>query len=175
MRVLFVAWTENILMNLAALNPGLEFRAIFTDEVEVARKNLAATNFPPDLIYPLYDLKECVKDFHYDYIICAENPWKHDFEEVLTSYDVPKEKIFSFDASLGNFMIERSLRYFKEHVAEFDMFATGISCTEVGLDVTQFKRKLFNFARSSQDLYYNFQTAKFAVSCGGGIVRLVTR
>ena len=45
------------------------------------------------------------------------------------------------------------------------MFATGISCTEVGLDVTRFKRKLFNFARSSQDLYYNFQTAKFALSC----------
>lgn len=167
MRVLFVGWTENILITLLALNPCLEFRAIITDEVEVARKFLEPIDFPPNLIYPLCDLKDCVKDFYYDYIICAEKPWKNDFADVITAYDVPKEKILSFNASPGNFMIERSLRYFKEHAAEFDMFATGISYTEVGLDVTRFKRKLFNFARSSQDLYYNFQTAKFAVSCGG--------
>ena len=110
MRVLFVAWTENILMSLTALNPRLEVRAIVTDEVEVARKTLAAINFPPKLIYPLYDLKECVKDFYYDYIICAENPWRYDFQDVLTTYDVPKDKILSFNASADNFMIERSLR-----------------------------------------------------------------
>ena len=165
MRVLIVSWTKNLLMNLAALNPGLEVSAIITDEVEVARKFLEPIDFPPNLIYPLCDLKDCVKDFYYDYIICAENPWKNDFGDVLTAYDVPKEKIISFNASPGNFMIERSLRYFKEHAAEFDMFATGISYTQDGLDVTRFKRKLFNFARSSQDLYYNFQTAKFALSC----------
>ena len=45
------------------------------------------------------------------------------------------------------------------------MFATGMSYAESNLDVTQFKYKLFNFARSSQDLYYNYQTAKFALSC----------
>ena len=88
----------------------------------------------------------------------------------VRDYGVPKDKILNCAPNVvNNFVMERSLRYFKEHVAEFDMFATGISYTECGLDVTRFKRKLFNFGRGSQDLYYNFQVAKHAVTYGGGI------
>ena len=80
-----------------------------------------------------------------------------------------QDKILTFYAlnSWDNFLLERSLRYFKEHAAEFEMFATGISYVEKCLDVTRFKRKLFNFGRGSQDLYYNFQVSKRAALYGG--------
>ena len=157
-----------LLEKLSTLNPELEYCAIVVDEVEQARKILEPTGFPKDLVYPLYELKECVENFYYDYVMCTEDGWGRDFLEMIQNYGMPKNKIFGlnfFDNQ--NFLVERTLRYFKEHVAEFDMFATGLSYAEVGLDVTRFKRKLFNFARSSQDLYYNFQVAKYVIAYGG--------
>ena len=170
MRVLLVTWTDQLLQKLQTLNPKLEYCAIIVDEVEPAKKILERVGLTKDLLYPLYDLKECVRDLHYDYVLCVENGWGRDFPKVLTDYGVPKDKLVGLNfLDNGNFFVERVLRYFKEHAAEFDMFATGISYTEVGLDITRFKKKLFNFARSSQDLYYNFQVAKHAVLWGGGI------
>ena len=168
MRVLLVTWSAQLFEKLSILNPALEYCAIVTDEVEPAKKILERVGLPKNLIYPLYDLKECVKDFYYDYVLCVESGWGRDFLKVVQEYDVPRNKIVGLNF-LGNdnFLIERSLRYFKEHAAEFEMFATGISYTEVGLDVTRFKKKLFNFGCGSQDLYYNLQVAKRAVLYGG--------
>ena len=173
MRILLVTWTDQLQQKLSILNPALDFCAIVVDEVEPAKEILKRVGLPATLLHPLYDLKECVSDFYYDYVLCVEQGWDGDFLKVIQDYDVPKNKRVGLNfLDNGNFLVERSLRYFKEHVAEFDMFATGMSYAETGLDVTRFKRKLFNFARSSQDLYYNFQTAKFAVSCGGGHSKL---
>lgn len=177
MRVLLVTWTEQLLQKLQILNPELEYCAIVVDEIEPAQKILAQVNLPKTLLHPLYDLKECVRDFYYDYILCVEGGWGiHDFSDKAQEYGVPKDKILNFCMlmSTHNFLLDRAFRYFKAHASEFDMFATGISYVEKCLDVTRFKRKLFNFGRGSQDLYYNFQTAKFVVSCGGG-AEFVTR
>ena len=165
-----MTWTNQLLQKLQILNPELEYCAIVVDEVEPAKKILERVGLSKDLLYPLYDLKECVRDLHYDYVLSVENSWGRDFPKVLTDYGVPKDKLVGLNfLDNNNFLVERVLRYFKEHAAEFDMFATGISYTEVGLDITRFKKKLFNFARSSQDLYYNFQVAKHVVLCGGGM------
>ncbi len=174
MRVLLVTWTDQLLQNLSILNPELEYCAIVTDEVELAKKNFERAGLRTDLIHPLYELKECVKNFYYDYVLCIENGWwQTSLSDALKDYDAPQEKILNFCALLftNNFLLERSFRYFKEHATEFEMFATGISYVEKCLDITKFKRKLFNFGRGSQDLYYNFQTAKFAISIkrGGGL------
>ena len=179
MRVLLVTWTDQLLQNLSILNSELEYCAIVTDEVEIAKKNFERANLRTDLLYSLYELKECVKNFYYDYILCVENGWwQTSLSDTLKDYDVPREKILNFCSLIftNNFLLERSLRYFKEHAAEFEMFATGISYVEKCLDVTKFKRKLFNFGRGSQDLYYNFQTAKFAIyHKRGGVLSLITR
>ena len=73
MRVLLVTWSEHLFEKLSTLNPELEYCAIVTDYVESSKKILERVGLPQNLIQPLYDLKECVKDFHYDYCICAEN------------------------------------------------------------------------------------------------------
>ena len=175
MRILLVTWSEQLLEKLSILNPELEYCAIVTDEVEPAKKILERVGLPKSLIYPLYDLKECVKDFYYDYVLCVENSWGRDFLKIVLEYNLPKNKIIGLNFFCNdNFLIERSLKYFEKHAAAFEMFATGLSYTEIGLDVTRFKKKLFNFARSSQDLYYNFQVAKRAVAYGG-MASFVTR
>ena len=171
MRILLVTWTDQLQQKLSILNPALDFCAIVVDEVEPAKEILKRVGLPATLLHPLYDLKECVSDFYYDYVLCVEN-WfdATNLSTTVRDYGVPKDKILNCAPNVvNNFVMERSLRYFKEHAAEFDMFATGISYTECGLDVTRFKRKLFNFGRGSQDLYYNFQVAKHAVTYGGGI------
>ncbi len=169
MRVLLVTWTDKLLDNLRILNPELECCAIVVDEVEPAKKILRQVGMTEELLHPLYELKECVKDFYYDYVLCVENTtWADDFLKIVEEFGVAKNKILGLNVSeQEDFFIERVLRYFKEHSAEFEMFATGMSYAEVGLDGTHFKRRLFNFARSSQDLYYNLQIAKFVVSCEG--------
>lgn len=169
MRVLLVTWTDQLLEKLSILNPELEYCAIVVDEVEPAKEILKRVGLPASLLHPMYELKECVNNFYYDYVLCVDNGWADDFLKVIQDYDVPKNKCVGLNfLDNSNFLVERSLRYFKEHASEFEMFATGMSYAEVGLDVTQFKRKLFNFARSSQDLYYNFQVAKYAVLYGVG-------
>lgn len=60
----------------------------------------------------------------------------------------------------GNFLTERALRYYENHRAEIEMFATGTSHAALGLDTSRLKYELLNFARPSQDLYYDYQIAK---------------
>ena len=172
MRALLVTWTEQLLAKLSVLNPELEYCAIVVDEVEPAKKVLERVGLPKDLLYPMYELKECVRDFYYDYVLCVENWFDATaLTEKVREYGAPKDKVLnSAPHAVNNFVLERSLRYFKAHATEFEMFATGISYVEAGLDVTRFKRKLFNFGRGSQDLYYNFRVAKQAVIYGGGII-----
>ena len=169
MRVLLVTWTDQLLQKLSMLNPELNYCAIVVDEVEPAKKILEQVGLPKNLLYPLYELKECVQNFYYDYILCSEHGWASELPKAVRELGVSKDKILGLNFIGGdNFLVERSLRYFKEHAEEFEIFATGISYTEVGLDVTRFKKKIFNFGHSSQDLYYNFQVAKRAVSYGVG-------
>ena len=73
MRVLLVTWTDQLLQKLSILSPELEYCAIVVDEVEPAKKILERVGLSPNLIHPLYDLKECVKDFYYDCVMCVEN------------------------------------------------------------------------------------------------------
>lgn len=169
MRVLLVTWTDQLLQKLSVLNPQLEYCAIVVDEVEPAKNILKRVGLPKELLYPLYELKECVRDFHFDYVLCVENGFDATaLAKEVREYGAPKDKVLNIAPNVvNNFVLERSLRYFREHATEFELFATGISYVEAGLDVTRFNRKLFNFGRGSQDLYYNFQVAKHAVACAG--------
>ena len=169
MRVLLVTWTEQLLQKLSILNPALEYCAIVVDDVEAAQKSFEKAGRSTDLLRPLYDLPECLRDFHYDYVLCVENGWwQIELVEEAKRCGAPPDKLLNFCSlnDVCNFLFERALRYFEEHAAEFEMIATGISYTEKCLDVTRFKRKLFNFGRGSQDLYYNLKTAERVVACG---------
>lgn len=148
------------------LNPELEYCAIVVDEPEQSKKNLA--DFPQlhEKIYPFYELKECIQNNNYDAVLfmCENSAW-YTIIEQLREYGVRSDKFINMHLSSAtkeqHFLLERNLRYYKEHAADFEMFATGGCYAALALDNTKFRHKLFNFGKGSQDLYYDYQTAKF--------------
>ena len=178
MRILLVTTTELLPFTLSkVLNPTLEYCAIVVDEPDIAKQIFK--NYPQitDLIHPLYELKECIENYCYDALI-----WNFNFNATWTMttnefkrYNLPKNKLVSFNNlnSLFNFQPKRCLQYYKFHSSEFDMFGTGISYSELGIIPELFspRHNLFNFARASQDLYYDYKIAQFVfnqTSTGGG-------
>ena len=177
MRVLLVTWIDNLAEKLAALNPELEYCAIVVDKVEPAKEILEQVGLSAALLHPMDELKACVEELDYDYVLLVQNKFYDGKIRLLQNFDLPTNKVVSFAAlpSAGNWQTERHLRYYKAHAQNFEIFATGTSTTEAGIDIRKFKRKAINFATSSQDRYYNLQIAKAAVSYGGGIAHSVTR
>ena len=171
MRVLLITITDELAGKLAVLNPELEYCAVVTNEVESAKEILASVGLSQVPIYSMRQLETCVKNSDYDYVLRVQSKvYGEKILDRLLKYGVPANKILSF-ASLTsrlNFNVKRTLSYYKEHSQDFEMFATGISTACMGINPRFFKRKLFNFAKPSQDLYYDFKVAKFAVLCGGG-------
>lgn len=170
MRVLLVTNSDKLAEKLAILSPELEYCAIVVDQVEPAGEILEQIALPQDLLYPLSKFKFCLDKLHYDYVLSVQDKQYSGRIQLFQKYNVPTEKLIVFAGLTGmsNFETERPLRYYREHFQEFEMFATGTSTTEAGIDIRKFKRKAINFATSSQDLYYNFQIAKSVILCGGG-------
>ena len=170
MRVLLVTLTDLLPYALTkVLNPSLEYCAIVVDDATVAKNMLKDVKPLQNLIYPFYELKECIQNFHYDVVICYS--FGHDtFESNLRRYGVSKNKLVNLVSlhSHENFLLERALRYYSEYAGEFEMFATGMSYTECGLEPQNFKLKLFNFGRGTQDLYYDYKIAQFVFTHAGG-------
>ena len=171
MRILLVGLSE--LLPLAVtqvLNPENDYRAIVVDEVEPARKFLSQGNYPAENVFPLYELPECVENFFYDCVICVGNVGDKLTNEIKRC-GVPKNKIIQLEIkSAENFLLDRALRYYQKNFSDFEMFATGASTVELGLLTKCFTKKLFNFGRANQDIYFCFQLAKKVISTGGGIL-----
>ena len=153
------------------LNPENDYCAIVVDKPEDTKKIVAQHNLSEELIYPLYDLKECISKLQFDYLLFLSDQRSacSSLKNQFRNYGLPKEKVIDVICvnSDLHFRMKRAMQYYKEHSAEFEMFATGLCYAEIGLDVNQFKRKLFNFGRGSQDLYYDYQMAKFVTAQGG--------
>lgn len=180
MRILLVTLHENLSFAITqVLNPANEYCAIVTDEVEPVKNFVKSVGGSENMVYPFHDLKECLENLYYDFVLCisdGRNAWEANKD--FLKYKLPNDKYVNVCFSGGTcngFINERTLRYYKLHAAEFEMFATGICYIGMGLDVTKFKYKLFNFGRSGNDLYYDYQTAKFALECAGGGYRFDMR
>ena len=166
MRVLLMTLSDILPLALTqVLNPALEHCAIVVDEPEKAKKFLAGTPLE-NIVYPFYELKECVDNFHFDCAVSIElgiGDWGKKYGIAKNKF-VNLFQIYTYE----NFLMERALRYYSEHAAEFEMVATGMSYTESAISPQYFKRKLFNFGRGTQDIYYDYQIAKYVLKKSGG-------
>ncbi|MBE8954286.1 MAG: CDP-glycerol glycerophosphotransferase family protein [Quinella sp. 2Q5] len=115
-----------------------------------------------------FSLMQKLLDRGADYVWLI-NGWVNDVGDIwkmkkfLLASGVPEDNIVNFEILphigphwLGN------LKYIEEHGADF--FATGISYTEVGLDLDYIPHKRgrgVNLACSNQDLLQGYQTAKY--------------
>ena len=174
MRILLVTFTEYLPFAFTqVLNPELEYCAIVVDEPDIAKRMLAKVPPIRDRIFPFYELKECVENNYYDFVLLIAT---FDFNEInadilrnLKEYGLPNEKFveISFYPNF-NFQVERALRYYKEHVQDFEMFATGASRIRHALIPKFFKRKIFNFGCDGEDIYYHYKIANEVMRLGGG-------
>ena len=176
MRVLLMTVSEMLpFVFMKVLNPALEYCAVVVDEPEQAKKILADTPLK-NIVYPFYELKELAETLYYDCAVSISNEMNGDLVNAVKRSGVSQDKLVDFSGAQtsAHYLLERALRYFNEHAAEFEMFSTGLSYVQDGIKPEQFKRRLFNFGRGSQDLYYDYQIAKYVLKKSGGAVTLST-
>lgn len=112
------------------------------------------------------------KNFYW--LICGGWDDSNELKKFLQANGIPREKILNF--SLYNHITYdwiANIRYTEKNPIDF--FATGISYTEVGLDMKCFPGyRGVNLSCSNSDLRENFLTAKYVFehSRGGGILNL---
>ena len=147
MRVLLITFSEVVNFALTQVfNPDLKYSAIVVEDTELAKKNLSDSPQLHEKIYPFYELKECIENTYYDAVLftCENSAVWLGIIEQIREYGVPANKFvnMNFSPSTKNkhFLLERNLRYYKEHAAEFEMFATGGCYIALGLDNTKFRR-----------------------------------
>ena len=175
MRILLVTLTGYLPFALTqVLSQDLEYCAIVVDEPEPAKKML--DNVPPlrEKVYPFYELPDVMKLFYYDVLVFVsdDRTYAGALIEHFKKNGLKNENfvhIYLTNGANNPFMLKRAMHYFKDHSQAFEMFATGISYVASALDATQFKRRLFNFGRGGQDLYYDYQVAKFIIQVCGGV------
>ena len=178
MRILLVTLSDILPYALMqVLNPANEYCAIVVDDPLQSKKILEKAPQLREKIFPFYELKECVQNSYYDVLIGVyDDRLREQLPTQLNNYEIARNKfvaIYLANHLENSFLMERSLRYYREHAAEYEIFATGISYVAHGLDASCFKKKIFNFGRAAQDLYYGFQIAKFVLEvCGGGVYQV---
>ena len=174
MRILLVTFSNILPYALTqVLNPANEYCAIVVDDPLQSKKMLEKAPQLREKIFPFYELKHCIEKFYFDLLLYINMPGIGGVEQQLRNYGVPAEKFFHLHLTNDRencFLLERALRYYKEHSTEYEIFATGLSYVRDAIDVTKFKKKTFNFGIGSQELYYDYKIAKFVLEvCGGGI------
>ena len=171
MRILLVTLSDLLLPSFKnSLSFENDYCAIVVDDPNPVKKVLVPAGCSEDMFFPLYDLKECIKKFYHDVLLCVTDGRCVALRDYCYKSGATQKKFLQLNAmnTALNFFVERTLRYYKEHSGEFEIFSTGDSRIEKGMDSGQFGGKLFNFGRGSQDLYYDYQSAKFALTTGGG-------
>ena len=174
MNILLVTFTDALQTLLKyCLNSEVKYCAIVIDRIEPAKKIINDIGLNENIIYPYYDVEECIENLQYDLILCVTNTTAINLlPQQVRKYCSPKNKFLQLtlsDDANHLFLVKRALNYFKVHANNFEMFATGMSYFSHGLDTSRFNKKLFNFAKASQDLYYDYKIANFAVSYGKNI------
>ncbi|GFZ32681.1 chemotaxis protein [Clostridium zeae] len=104
-------------------------------------------------VIPLSDLNK----FNYDYIILVN-------DMMLESNDNKILNLNEFIRYFYDFEIYRSFFQYEEKKKNLHAFITGLSFAEVGINANEFPFSTVNFANSSQDLYFDYNIAKYIFS-----------
>ncbi|WP_079428683.1 chemotaxis protein [Clostridium oryzae] len=101
--------------------------------------------------------------FEYDYIVIGDH-FNTDICEQLLNIGIDKNEIFQYYLFLDN-----NLNYYKWKISDFvlkyrakaEVLNTGMFYSWVGFKADACIKKAFNFAFSSQDLFYDYLTVKY--------------
>lgn len=103
-----------------------------------------------------------VKDLEYDFIIIASQ-FNDEIYEQLISLEVDRKKILQYYKVIdGEYnYIKDTFEKFLSNDKQYEIFATGISYCNLGLNESMLDRPCFKFAFGSQDIYYDYNIIKF--------------
>lgn len=96
----------------------------------------------------------------YDYLLIMD-------DSITIETNKPLINISDYFKYNYDFEIHRSFSNFLEDDKDYEGFITGLSYFEVGIETKLLNYKTYNFANSSQDLYYDFEIAKWLVNYDG--------
>ena len=104
MRVILVVLHEHLKTALISiLKSDIEYAAIIVDEVQPAQKFLAKLNYPQNSIYPMYEIRECLENLYYDFVILVSDPRVTDIlSEKLAKFGLPKNKLVNVRMAIKN-------------------------------------------------------------------------
>lgn len=107
-----------------------------------------------------------IDKYNYDYLILLSE--KDDLiNEKIDNNIIDKEKIFYFSRYCNtnfDYNFYRKYYTFLESDKNFEGIITGLSYLEVGIDTKYLNRKFYNFAVSSQDLFYDYKIMEYILS-----------
>ena len=112
MRILLVTLNEVLPVILSEiLNSDLEYCAIVVDEPKATKKIVVGAGLSKDLVYPSYELKECLENFYYDCCVCiTDRQTIYLIPDKLRLYNLPNEKfVHLFDLTGDyNFQVKKN-------------------------------------------------------------------
>lgn len=122
-----------------------------------------------DINIPIIDITQ-IKNYKYDFIIILE---KEEFKankciNKLIVNGVDKKNIYDYYRHNYNFCIEGFDYKFDEIIKKnkVELLITGLSYAETAIDSNYFNLSSFNFALSSQDLFYDYNITKYLLNLG---------
>lgn len=104
-----------------------------------------------DVVSPTELLK-----INFDYIVIFSSYYK-EITNQLIDMGIEEKKVIS----IYHLEFNPKIYDFLQCNKKYEGFVTGISYAECGIDTKYFSKSIFNFALSSEDLYYNYKTIKY--------------
>ena len=103
-----------------------------------------------------------INNIKYDYVIIASQYNSEIFSQ-LVELKISAEQIFEYLGFIKNQYnpFEYKMKLFEENILSYESFITGISYFVSGIDGNTLKKKGVNFSFDSQDLYYDYNIAKY--------------
>ncbi|MDU4476654.1 chemotaxis protein [Clostridium sp.] len=105
-----------------------------------------------------------IQELKYDFIIIASQ-YNNEIYNQLINMNIDRRKIFEYTNFflLMNNRFEYNVNLYKNNIEKYKVLITGISYFKNGIQERLLKYNAINFSYDSQDLYYDYQIAKYLI------------
>lgn len=141
--ILSIVLNPNLCEIIGFIDETGKFKDIYFNHKQVI--DLRKINIDYDFIFILTENKQLLNNYLLSGVALKENP-VFDFYKWFQTY---------FD-----YEFYRSYLQFIKSDKKYECIISGLSYHEVGIDINYLKKRSFNFAISSQDLFYDYLTVK---------------
>ena len=163
-RILIVGFSNALSLGLSYLEHSkINIAAIVSVET-VDLQNILSGYRLSCKVYPIDALAECVTEVYFDYaVLCG---YEEEVFEQLILHGIPKERIIDLRVltqSIETYSLCNVIKYYLATKEKFEVFISGMSYAYNAIDLPAFSRKAICFTGPGQDLFYDYQIAKYVL------------